>query len=197
MKIGRIARTKQGRFALFDESDAFLFSVDGETLLKSGVAAGTELDAAALEALRAQSETRRARERALTLLSVRDHAAGELYEKLRRSFEEPDAAAAVAEMRRLGLLDDEKFARARARSLAQKNRSARAIRADLLAKGVDAQTAAQAAAGYAPDGVAACRALIEKSYRRKLEAGRRDLVAAALARRGFSWGDIRAALDEV
>ena len=35
MRIGRISKTKQGRFALFDEEGEFLFSVDDETLVKN------------------------------------------------------------------------------------------------------------------------------------------------------------------
>ena len=42
---------------------------------------------------------------------------------------------------------------------------------------------------------AGARALVAGQYRAKLAAGRRDLVAAALARRGFPHRVIRQALD--
>ena len=45
-------------------------------------------------------------------------------------------------------------------------------------------------------GTQACRALIEKNYGRRLREGGRDKVIAALARRGFSYGAIRAALEQ-
>ena len=197
MRIGRISKTRQGRFALFDEDGAFLFSVDDETLIKNRLKEGAALDAASLSALKEQSDLRKAKDKALSLLSLRDHAGGELYEKLCRSFDEHTAAAAVAEMRRLELLDDARFARHRAIYLAGQNKSAREIRRRLLEKGVDRATADAAVAALDTDETAACRAVIEKSYLRKLQAGRRDLVIAALARRGFSYGVIKAALEAV
>lgn len=197
MRIGRIGRTKQGRFALFDEDDAFLFSVDGETLQKNRLREGAVLDAASLSALKEQSDLRRAKDKALSLLSLRDHASGELYEKLCQRFDEHTAAAAVAEMRRLELLDDARFARHRAGYLAGQNRSAREIRRRLLEKGIDRETADAALAALGTHEADACRAVLEKSYLRKLQSGRRDLVIAALARRGFSYGVIKAAIEAV
>ena len=46
MTISRIAKTKQGRFSLFDENGDFLFSIDGETMVKNHVREGAALDAA-------------------------------------------------------------------------------------------------------------------------------------------------------
>ena len=197
MRIDRIGKTKQGRFALFDENDEFLFSVDDETLVKNRLKEGAVLDAASLSALKEQSDLRKAKDKALSLLSLRDHASGELYEKLCQKFDEHTAAAAVAEMRRLDLLDDERFARHRAKYLAGQNRSAREIRRKLLEKGIDRETADAAIAELDTDETEACRAVLEKSYLRKLESGRRDLVIAALARRGFSYGVIKAAIESV
>lgn len=34
MRISKIKETRRGRFALFDENEEFLFSVDGETLVR-------------------------------------------------------------------------------------------------------------------------------------------------------------------
>lgn len=197
MKIGKISKTKQGRFALFDENDAFLFSVDDETLAKNRLKEGAVLSAASLSALKEQSDLRRAKDKALSYLSLRDHAGGELYEKLCRQFDEHTAAAAVAEMRRLELLDDARFARSRAGYLAGQHKSAREIRRKLLEKGIDRETADAAVAALDLDETDACRAVLEKSYLRKLQSGRRDLVIAALARRGFSYGAIKAAIKAV
>ena len=63
MTISRIAKTKQGRFSLFDENGDFLFSIDGETMVKNHVREGAALDAASLEALKEQSDTARPRTR--------------------------------------------------------------------------------------------------------------------------------------
>jgi len=146
--ISRIAKTKQGRFSLFDENGDFLFSIDGETMVKNHVREGAALDAASLEALKEQSDTRKAKDKALGYLSLRDHASGELYDKLCRKFDARSAAAAVAEMQRLGLINDENFARHRAKYLADQNRSPREIRRRLAEKGILTSSCCPGFVGY-------------------------------------------------
>ena len=103
--LSDIEPTRRGRFALFANGE-FLFSVDGETLRKHRLEVGGTLSAAQLDALREASDTRAAKDKALVYLSLRSYGSAELYEKLCRSFDERTAAAAVAEMVRLELLDD-------------------------------------------------------------------------------------------
>ena len=50
-------------------------------------------------------------------------------------------------------------------------------------------------AGLEPDEIGACCALVRKSYLRKLEAGERAKVLAALARRGFGYGTAKEAVE--
>src|SRR5699024_7614961 len=103
------------------------------------------------EDLRAKSDTRRALDKAMELLALRDHAAGELYQKLCRKFDPHSAAAAVAKAGELGLLNDENFARRRAAELLRKRKSRREILQDLAAKGIDRDTAAAAVEALAPE----------------------------------------------
>ncbi|MBV8889754.1 MAG: RecX family transcriptional regulator [Alphaproteobacteria bacterium] len=91
-----------------------------------------------------------------------------------------------------GLLDDAAYAAARARARLHRGDSVQAIRAGLLAKGVDATTAAAAIAGLSADGIdpelaAACAFARRRRlgpYRRGPTEPERDLVA--FARAGFS-----------
>lgn len=146
-----------------------------------------------------------AREKALDLLTGRDFAAEELYERLTRRFAEPAAAAAVAAVQQLGLLDDARYARQKVRSLQLQHKSRRAIAEALRTKGIDKALIGQVLEeAYAPpadaDGetadpeLAAARALVERQYARKLAAGRDDLVLAALLRRGFAYRTARQAI---
>ena len=100
-------------------------------------------------------------------------------------------------VQRLGLLDDAAFAKARARHLAGQNRSAREIERRLNLLGLCAEDISAAMEEIAPQSEAACRAVVEKHYRAKLAAGQREKVLAALARRGFSYGEAKAAVSEV
>lgn len=200
-ELTRITTTKRGRYALFLDGE-FAFSLDEDTFAQAALHTGDELDDARVAALRRQSDTRRALDKAMDLLALRDHAAGELYQKLCRKFDPHTAAATVARVGELGLLDDAGFARRRAAELLRKRKSRREILQDLAAKGIDRDTAAAALDALAPDGgdedpdLASARALVQKQYARKLAEGKTQQVMAALARRGFSHSVIRAAVEE-
>ena len=198
-RLTRITETKRGRYALFLD-DAFAFSLDEDTFAAAGLHAGDELTEPAVAELRRKSDARRALDKAMDLLALRDHAAGELYAKLCRRFDPHTAAAAVARVGELGLLNHADFARRRAAELLRKRKSRREILQDLAAKGIDRETAADALAALMPaDGeedpdLASARALVERQYARKLAEGKTQQVMAALARRGFSHAVIRAAV---
>ena len=129
-----------------------------------------------------------------------------MFQKLCRDFDEHTAAAAVAKMDELGLLNDEAFARRAAEWLLSKNKSRSEILRWMDGRGVDRDLARQALEevyeerqadapeGLGPDGAAALR-LVEKQYAAKLAAGKKQNVLAALARRGFSSGDARRAVE--
>ena len=197
--ITQIKETKKGRLALFLDGE-FAFSLDEDTFAAAALHEEDEVEEWRLEELRKQSDTRKALDKAMDLLSLRDHAAGELYQKLCRKFDGPSAAYAVAKAQELGLLDDAQFARRRAAELLRKRKSRRAILDDLTAKGIDRDTAAGAVEALYADAeqdpeLTAAIQLVQRHYAAKLSAGRRDQVAAALARRGFSHAVIRQALE--
>lgn len=199
-QITAVKETKRGRLALFVDGE-FAFSLDPETFADADLHEEDEIESFRLEELRRRSDTRKAVDRALDILALRDHAAGELYQKLCRKFDPHSAAAAVAKAEELGLLNDADFARRRAAELMRKRKSRREVEQDLAAKGIDRDTATQVLEElYAPeDGpdpeVAAACALVQRQYARKLAEGKRPQVMAALARRGFSYAAIRTALE--
>lgn len=195
MRISKITQTRRGRFALFDENEEFLFSVDGETLVRHHLEEGTLLEPYQLKEVFSQSETRRAKDQALRWLSLRAYASGELYDKLCQKFDEHSAAAAAVEMNRLELLDDEAYAERRAAYLCQKGKSVREIAADLSRKGLCRELIQQVMDELAPDEGEQCYRLVCKSYLSKLLAGQTDKVMAALARRGFSYGEAKRAVE--
>lgn len=193
--ITEIKTTRKGRYALFC-GDEFLFSIDEETLLRHLIKEGSVLSGEELMLVREASDYQKAKNKALDYLGMRDHSESELYQKLKRGFDEHTAAHAVARIKELGLTDDGKFARDYAAELIErKGASARAAAAKLREKGIDKETIAEALAPYEEGDEQRAVELIERKYLSKLEtrAGR-EAVKAALARRGFSSRDIRAAL---
>ncbi len=186
LRVTDLNPTRRGRMSLFVGGE-FQFSLDLETLAKSGLSVGDTLSQSALADLREQSDERRAKDKALNYLSLRAYGSAELLQKLCRVFDEDTAGAAVAEMARLGLLDDEAFARRRAAWWQQQGKSTRDIRTKLLTLGLPRALIDDALASLSGDAdEAALRRVIEKQYLAKLARGEREKVLAALARRGFS-----------
>ena len=101
-------------------------------------------------------------------------------------------------------VNDERYAETRAHSLLAARKSRRAAARNLRQKGLSAQQVAAALeAVYAPDEeggnpeLSAAVALVESRYRPKLAMGRRDLVVAALQRRGFAYAVVKEAIKRV
>lgn len=196
VKINRITETKRGRHALFCE-DEFLFSVDEETLVKNKISEGSLLTNEELLLLKEQSDTRKAKDQALRYLARRAYSEQELYQKLCLKYDEQSAAAAVATMQELQMLDDSFFAVQKAEALAEKGKSCFEIRYRMSALGLcdeDIENALQQAG--ANDEEIACR-LLRRQYASKLKSGEVEKVKAALARRGFAYGDIRRAIAAI
>ena len=190
LTIETISVTKRGRYALF-AGGQFLFSVDEETLVREKLREGLTLTLPRLEELRQKSETRKACDKALEYLSLRDHASGELYQKLCRKFGPQSSAAALAKMQELELVDDAAFALHRARYLMNQHKSRNQIAQALAQKGIERQTVARVLEQLWEEENSdpeqeALEYLIQKSYREKLAQGKTQQVAAALCRRGFA-----------
>lgn len=196
IRITRIKETRRGRFALFSQ-DEFLLSVDGETLAKSGLEEGSSITDGELSLLKEGSDTRRAKDQALRYLSLRAYGEQELYAKLCLKYDEHSAAAAVATMRELALLDDELFAQEKAKGLAMRGKSSAEIRRKLVSLGLERQLINRALQAAAPDDTATAVAILHKSYAEKLRQGDVQKVKAVLARKGFSHAVICRAIEAV
>ena len=105
-------------------------------------------------------------------LKTRDRTSAELDARLDRAGVRATArTAALATLERLGVVDDERFARRRAAALAERGRGDAAIRWDLERRGVPREV------------VEVALAALEPEY---IRANRLGLGPPALARRGFS-----------
>ena len=147
------------------------------------------------------------REGALRLLERRAHAVSELSAKLRKRGHEARCVDSVlAGFLRVGLLDDQAFARAFCEERTRtRNIGRRRMLADLRKRGVDPETAEEALAEVwdAGDGeLMRARAAAEAKWRsvqRRSENVRttKQKVARFLASRGFSFDIMHQVLDEL
>lgn len=173
--------------------------LDAGIYLKAGLRPGDELDDERLHELILASDARRAEQKAMNLLAYRAHSEKELARKLSRTVSREAAGQAAEKMTELGLVNDSDYARTLARELAgRKGFAAPRIRLELMRRGISREIAGEAASAAAPeDARAAAKELLARKYARSLgdEKGRRR-AAAALARMGYRWEDIRGALEE-
>ena len=139
IKNGDVFSTGSGRRTVRDR---------GRPTFESPYKVGSSLSDEQLERLVEESRRRRSREKALYLLSLRDYSRSELEKKLRRDFDENTARETAGRIEELGLINDTSFARNRAKDLMKRKLyPSRRIFQELLALGVDRETAQEAVDG--------------------------------------------------
>jgi regulatory protein len=126
-------------------------------------------------------------EAAVRALRTRDRSAAELDERLRaRGVADDERREVLGTLERIGYVDDERFARARAEALAQRGSGDALVRDDLERRGIAAETIAIVVAGLEPERVRAERVAARR--------GRTAKTARYLASRGFDADAVTAAV---
>lgn len=196
MIVTAIEPRRKSFSAIFIDGE-YALKLDTETVIAERLKIGEEIDDERLHELIKASDTKRAKEKALWLISYRDHSEGELRQKLLRDFGEEAADKAIERLCELGLINDEGFARKYAESLSHKHMSQRQIEQKLRQKGLDKELTSETLEDLNLDEKEEIRALINKKYLRKLsDEGDLRRTIAALQRRGFGYSDIRSVIEE-
>ena len=136
-------------------------------------------------------------QRALGLLTRREHSQRELTSKLTaRGVEPADAEAVVAKLRAAGWQDDIRFAESLLRSRAGAGYGPVRLRAELLTHGLDREAVAAVLERYDGDWAGNARDLARRRFGAGLagDLQRQRKAADLLYRRGFSADQIRAAI---
>lgn len=196
MVITDIVPKRKKLSALYIDGE-FALKIDSETIIASPYSTGSEITDEQLKELIEISNEKRAKEKALWLLSTRDHSKRELETKIRKTADIESAKKAVTRMEELGLVNDEKFARRYAEELINvKHLSVRGAKYKLTEKGIDRDLADEILEEMSPDPREHIEIIIERKYSRYLsdEKGRRKTVSA-LQRMGYGWNDIKAVMN--
>lgn len=196
MRISKLepSKHKKGRFLVHLE-DGTLLRVGENELVAFSLYSGLDLDGETLERLAASAHRSGLKEKALNALTARPMSRKELLDKLREKEASEAEGAEIADwLEGLGLLNDAEYAKSLVRHYAAKGYGLYKLRDELYRRGVP-KDCWEAALGEAGDPEEAIDALL----RRKLKTpnpDRQELKRAsdALARRGYSWSDINAAL---
>lgn len=196
MKITAIQPRRKSMSAVYIDGE-FAMNLDTQTLLENRFDVGREIDDDELHEIINLSNERRAKEKALWLISYRSHSKKELTDKIRRTCDAEAAEKAVERMEELGLVNDEDFARAYANKLIfSKRMSKRAASYELARKGIDKLIIEDVLENIEVDYQEQIREIIDRKYKNISDEKVRRRAVAALQRLGYGWDDIKSVLSE-
>lgn len=197
MRITAVEPRRKGLSALYIDGELAV-KLDTEVILSHRFDVGREITDDQLHACILDSDMKRCKDKALWLISFRDHSRRELYDKLRKDYSEESCERALDRLEELGLVDDGRYARRYTADLINVKRlPARGVRQKLFEKGIDRDLIDEVLSEIEVDEEAQIRSIVEKKYANALndEKGCRRAVNA-LMRMGFSYADIKSALRE-
>lgn len=196
MLITAIEPRRKSMSALYLDGE-FVMNLDTRTLIENKFDVGKEIDDKDLREIIELSNERRAKEKALWLISYRDHSKKELADKIKRTCDEESAEKAVARMEELGLVNDEVFAERYANKLLfSKHMSKNAAVYELSRKGIDKETAEEILENIDVDEREQIRLVLDRKYKNLNDEKIKRRAVSALQRLGYRWDDIRSVIDE-
>lgn len=196
MLITAIEPRRKAMSALYLDGE-FVMNLDARTLIENRFDVGVQITDEQLREIIRLSNERRAKDKALWLISYRDHSKKELVDKIKRTCDEQAAEKAVERMEELGLVNDEDYARRCAHSLIfTKRMSKKSAVFELVRRGIDRELASELVDEIEVDSCEQIRAVIEKKYKRISDEKTKRRAFAALQRLGYSFDDIRKVLEE-
>ena len=197
MRISKLSASKhkKGRILVQLEGGELL-RVGEREVAAFGLYAGKELTAEERSALEQAARESGLKDRALSLLTARPLSRKELIDRLieRADATEKEAEAVADELERLGLLNDRTYAETLVRHYSAKGYGPYRLREELRRRGVP-RAYWDEALDNLDDPAEAIDALLRQKLRGRT-ADRKELKRASdyLARKGYSWTDISAAL---
>ena len=193
-EIKRSERKKDRILVKLDSGD--LLRVTEEELLRFGLRAGMELDEEQIGALKRSAKATSTKVTAANMIGSRALSRKELEHRLvRKGADEADVEAAVDWLEDIGAVDDAAYAAAVARDYGRRGYGPARVREELRRRGVPRELWDEAMAEI-PESDEILDALIRKKCRGDLSDPKElKRVSDGLLRRGFSWGEVRAALS--
>lgn len=199
MRIAKVEKSKhkQGRVLVFPEEGELLRITEAE-LLPFGIYPGAELTDQQVEALREAARCSETKLRAARMASSRMLSKKELTDRLRRKGAEPDEAAEAAErMEELGAVNDSAYAGVVVRHYAAMGYGRGRVEQELYRRGIPRELWEDALREL-PDSADAIDAFLRSKLKdRQPDRAELKRLSDALLRRGYSWNEIRPALNRL
>ena len=199
MRIDRIeaSKHKRGRVLVFLENGACL-KITEQELLDFGLRAGDELDKPTLDRLKEAAGVSNVKATAADLIGKRAMSRRDLERKLQeKGASEAEARYAAEWLEAIGAINDADYAALLVRHCAQLGYGPARIRDKLYEKGVP-RDLWEDALDTLPDQSEDVDRFLRSKLRGELPDGKeKKRLTDALLRRGFSWGDVRAAWNRL
>ena len=199
MRIDRIeaSKHKRGRVLVFLEDGACL-KITEQELLDFGLRAGDELDKPTLDRLKEAAGVSNVKATAADLIGKRAMSRRDLERKLQeKGASEAEARYAAEWLEAIGAINDADYAALLVRHCAQLGHGPARIRDKLYEKGVPRELW-EDALDTLPDQSEDVDRFLRSKLRGELpDEKEKKRLTDALLRRGFSWGDVRAAWNRL
>ena len=199
MRIDRIQSSKhrKGRILVFLE-DGALLKITEQELLDFGLRAGDELDETTLARLKEAAGVSNVKATAADLIGKRAMSRASLEKKLKeKGASEAEARYAAEWLEAIGAINDADYAALLVRHCADLGYGPARTREKLYEKGVPRELWDEAMDQLPDNGEQIDRFLQSKLRGRMPDEKEKKRLTDALLRRGFSWGDVRAAWNRL
>lgn len=174
--------------------EKYSFSLTVAELLATGLKKGTELSEADIAAYKKLSADGKVKGRAYEWLLGRPHSTQELKDYFYRKKVDPELAVKLMqEFKATGVLSNERYAEWAVERLQRKNKSSRAITAELRRKGIEEETVKQFVGASVEANTTALQQLVAK-LRTKQRYQDPKKLAIYLVGKGFSYEEVKKAL---
>lgn len=197
MRIEKIEKSKhkQERILVYLEGGDLLRITESE-LLHFGLYAGLDIDGETVVELKKSAARSEARVRAANMISARPLSKKELSRKLReKGAADEDADAAADWLEEIGALDDAGYAAMLVRHYSAMGYGEGRLHDELYRRGVPKELWDEAIT-QAPEASAVIeRVIAQRTKGKPLDEKGRKRLSDMLLRRGFSWSDVKAAMN--
>ena len=199
MRIERLesSKHKRGRVLVFLEDGACL-KITEQELLDFGLRAGDELDETTLARLKEAAGVSNVKATAADLIGKRAMSRASLEKKLKeKGASEADARYAAEWLEAIGAINDADYAALLVRHCADLGYGPARVREKLYEKGVPRELWEDALDQMPDNGEQIDRFLQSKLRGRTPDEREKKRLTDALLRRGYSWGDVKAAWNRL
>jgi regulatory protein len=185
-------KNHSNRYNLFLDNDERV-SITDDLIFKFGISSGKDLSDNELKDLKSAADIAFTREKALELLSLREHGSGELRTKLlQKGYQKGAIADVIDYLKEKNYLNDERFADLYAEELIQRKRLGPVkVKEKLFQRGVNGDIIRAVLMTYDRDiQIENCRFHFEKKFKSRVSFETREEKAKAirfLQGKGFAW----------